>query len=114
MVPRSGAVPTGATNAGRFGKFRRNALQRVFGDAGDVDLDVEYAGDANLAQDLARHDVEILETLEHSHERGGISVGDDSQAQQRQFVQRHKTGSSYTWRIEPIPFLPGLQRRPGW
>jgi hypothetical protein len=39
-------------NAGRFGKFRRNALQRAFGDAGDIDLDVEYAGDANLAQDL--------------------------------------------------------------
>ena len=43
-----------AVDAQGFSEFQREILQRVFGDAGDVHLDVQHPGNANLAQDLAR------------------------------------------------------------
>jgi myo-inositol-1-phosphate synthase len=56
--------------------------QAVFGQSEDIHANVKLAERAALGDYTPRNEIQTLEILEHAHERGGVSFGNDPKLQQ--------------------------------
>lgn len=67
-------MPMGIDDRETLPDFCRHQLQLVFGQAADVNLDMQHVVFGELRDDSAGQDIQILESLDDASDGAGISV----------------------------------------
>jgi hypothetical protein len=95
VVPPAGLcilspVPAGAKDAGSFADSGRDQCHRVAGESRYIDLDVDDSVRRDFRNHLAWQNVEILEVTQNLGERTRVTLGGDTQTENRQGLFAHE------------------------